>query len=165
MKGNPHIKTALVGAAWSAARTMRSEFEDRYRRLAPTIRHKRAVVAAAHLLALRVYQVLDSCTSYQPKIGTLTPLAVKRLVRHHTRRLNCFKRWLNDGEPRPAYDVFRTTLITYRGLKRRCCHSDRSFGETYSARRTSTTSNRAIRRVATQMLPAATRQIAIITKT
>jgi len=102
MKGNPHIKTALVEAAWSAAHTKRSEFEDRYRRLVPRIRHKRAVVATAHLLSLRVHQVLDSRTSYQPKTGTLTPLAAKRLVRHHTHRVNYFKRWLNNEERGPT---------------------------------------------------------------
>jgi transposase len=102
MKGNPHIKTALVEAAWSATRTKRSEFEDRYQRLAPRIRHKRAIVATAHLLALRVHEVLDSCTSYQPKSGTLSPLAAKRLIRHHTHRVNYFQRWLNNEERGPA---------------------------------------------------------------
>jgi transposase len=102
MKGNPHIKTALVEAAWSAARTKRSEFEDRYRRLAPRIKHKRAIVATAHLLALRVHEVLDSCTAYQPNAGTLTPLAVKRLIRHHTHRVNYFQSWLDNQERRPA---------------------------------------------------------------
>src|SRR5260370_35194354 len=81
MKGNPHIKTALVEAAWSAARTQRSEFEDRDRRLAPRIRHKRVVVATAPLLPLRVHEVLDSPTSYHPNAGTLTPSPEKRLVR------------------------------------------------------------------------------------
>ena len=92
------MKTALVEAAWSAARTKRSEFEDRYRRLSPRIRHKRAIVATAHLLALRVYEVLDSCTPYHSKAGTLTPLAVKRLLRHHTHRVNYFQRWLHNEE-------------------------------------------------------------------
>ena len=56
MKGNPHIKTALVEAAWSATRTKQSEFQDRYQRLRPKIGHKRAIVASAHTLALRIYQ-------------------------------------------------------------------------------------------------------------
>jgi transposase len=98
MKGNPHIKTALVEAAWSASRTRRSEFEDRYKRLEPRIKHKRAIVATAHQLAMRVYEVLDTGTPYQRQGGTLTPLAVKRLVRHHRRRLNCLHRWLKNEE-------------------------------------------------------------------
>jgi transposase len=94
MKGNPHIKTALVEAAWSATRTKQSEFQDRYQRLRPKIGHKRAIVASAHTLALRVYQVLQAGQAYQPHGANLTPRAVNRLVRHHTRRLKCLHRWL-----------------------------------------------------------------------
>jgi transposase len=99
MKGNPHIKTALVEAAWSASRTKQSEFEDRYQRLRPKIGHKRAIVASAHTLALRIYEVLEAGLPYQPHGGNLTPRSVNRLVRHHTRRLRCLHRWLNDQEP------------------------------------------------------------------
>jgi transposase len=94
MKGNPHIKTAVVEAAWSASHTKQSEFEDRYQRLKPRIGHKRAIVASAHALALRIYEVLDSGTPYQPHGANLTPRSARRLVRHHTRRLNCLNRWL-----------------------------------------------------------------------
>ncbi len=97
MKGNPHIKTALVEAAWSATRTKQSEFQDRYQRLRPKIGHKRAIVASAHTLALRIYEVLESARPYQPHGGTLTPRSLNRLIRHHTRRLNCLHRWLHDG--------------------------------------------------------------------
>ena len=96
MKGNPHIKTALVEAAWSASRTKQSEFQDRYQRLRPKIGHKRAIVAAAHTLALRIYEVLETGLPYQPHGGNLTPRSVNRLVRHHTRRLKCLHRWLKD---------------------------------------------------------------------
>lgn len=96
MKGNPHIKTALVEAAWSASRTKRSEFEDRYQRLKPKLGHKRAIVASAHTLALRIYEVLQAGLPYQPHGGHLTPPSVNRLVRHHTRRLKCLHRWLKD---------------------------------------------------------------------
>jgi len=94
MKGNPHIKTALVEAAWSASRTKQSEFEDRYQRLRPKIGHKRAIVASAHTLALRIYEVLEAGLPYQPHGGNLNPRSVNRLVRHHTRRLKCLHRWL-----------------------------------------------------------------------
>ncbi|MFI5106347.1 MAG: IS110 family transposase, partial [Terriglobales bacterium] len=43
LRGNPHMKTALVESAWSASRTNGSEFQDRYRRLQPRIGHKRAI--------------------------------------------------------------------------------------------------------------------------
>jgi transposase len=94
MKGNPHIKTAVVEAAWSASRTKQSEFEGRYQRHKQRMGHKRALVAAAHMLAIRIYEVLDSGAPYQPPGETLTPRAVKRLVRHHTRRLKCLHHWL-----------------------------------------------------------------------
>jgi transposase len=96
MKGNPHIKTALVEAAWSATRTKQSEFQDRYQRLRPKIGHKRAIVASARTLALRIYEVLQQGTPYQSPGGNLTPRSVNRLVRHHTRRLNCLHRWLKE---------------------------------------------------------------------
>lgn len=96
MKGNPHIKTALVQAAWSASRTKQSEFEDRYQRLKSKIGHKRAIVASAHTLALRIYEVLDTGMPYQARGGNYTPRSVKRLIRHHTRRLKCLHRWLDD---------------------------------------------------------------------
>src|SRR6202166_2150639 len=96
MKGNPHIKTALVEAAWSATRTKQSEFQDRYQRLRPKIGHKRAIVASAHSLALRMYELLQAGLPYQPHGSTLTPRSVNRLIRHHTRRLRCLHHWLND---------------------------------------------------------------------
>jgi len=96
LRGNPHIKTALVEAAWSATRTRQSEFEDRYHRLKPKIGPKRAIVATAHALAIRVYELLDSGQPYQQRGPSLSPRAVRRLIRHHTRRLNCFHRWLHN---------------------------------------------------------------------
>jgi transposase len=98
MKGNPHIKTALVEAAWSASRTRHSEFESRYQKIKPRIGHKRAIVASAHMLAIRIYEVLDNATLYQAAADSLTPRDLKRLVRHHTRRLNCLHRWIKKDE-------------------------------------------------------------------
>lgn len=96
MKGNPHIKTALVEAAWSATRTKDSEFQDRYQRLKPKIGHKRAIVASGRFLALTVHQVLESGHPYRPKAAAFTERSVTRLVRHHTRRLKCLHHWLKD---------------------------------------------------------------------
>ncbi|HLJ17600.1 MAG TPA: IS110 family transposase [Bryobacteraceae bacterium] len=100
MKGNPHIKTAVVEAAWSASRTKQSEFEDRYQRRKSNLGHKRALVATAHTLAIRIYEVLSSGAPYQRPGEPLTPRAIKRLVRHHTRRLKCLHHWLVQERPR-----------------------------------------------------------------
>jgi len=96
LRGNPHMKTALVESAWSASRTNGSEFQDRYQRLQPRLGHKRAIVAVAHLLAIRIYQVLDSGLPYQNRGATPNPTSVRRLIRHHTRRLKHLHRWLTD---------------------------------------------------------------------
>jgi hypothetical protein len=93
MKGNPHIKTAVVEAAWSASRTKRSEFEDRHQKRKQRLGHKRALVATVHTLAIRICEVLGSARPIG-RPGTLTPRAVKRLVRHHARRLKCLHHWL-----------------------------------------------------------------------
>ncbi len=94
MKGNPHIKAAFVEAAWSATRTKGSEFASRYQKLRTRLGHKRALVANAHLLAVRAYEVLSSSVPYHSTAQTLPPRDVRRLVRHHTRRLKCLHRWL-----------------------------------------------------------------------
>jgi transposase len=98
MKGNPHIKTALVEAGWSASRTKQSEFEERYQRLHPRIGHSRGIVATAHSLAIRVYEVLESGKPYKPPNAALTPRAVKRLIRHHSRRLKGLRQWLTNNQ-------------------------------------------------------------------
>ena len=90
----PHIKTALVEAAWGASRTKQSEFQERYQRLKQRIGHKRAIVASVHALLIRIYEVLDSGTPYQSPRGNLNPRSVRRLIRHHTRRLMCLHHWL-----------------------------------------------------------------------
>jgi transposase len=95
MKGNPHIKTAMIEAGWSASRTKHSEFENRYQRMKQRIGHKRALVASAHALLLRVYQVLDSQTPYSPPNQYSQPKNLNRLIRHHSRRLRCLHSWLN----------------------------------------------------------------------
>lgn len=97
LKGNPHIKAAVVEAAWSASRTNGSEFRQRYERLRNRLGHKRAIVATARILAIRVYETLASDVPYQCPVDGLPPRNLKRLVRHHTRRLKCLHRWLKQG--------------------------------------------------------------------
>lgn len=98
LKGNPHIKTAVVEAAWSATRTKESEFQSKYQRLHARLGHKRALVACAHMLVLRIYEVLATSTPYQPPQWALPERRLRRLVRHHTRRLNCLQRWLTESQ-------------------------------------------------------------------
>jgi transposase len=94
LKGNPHIKSALIETAWGAARTKQSEFQQRYQRLKERIGHKRAIVACAHQVLIRVYEVLESGTPYQSRGANLHPRSLRRLIRHHTRRLTCLRHWL-----------------------------------------------------------------------
>lgn len=96
------MKTALVESAWSASRTNGSEFQDRYRRLHPRIGHKRAIVAVAHLLTLRIYQVLQSCLPYQTARSAQSEASARRLIRHHSRRLTHLHRWLKDFDSKEA---------------------------------------------------------------
>ncbi len=98
LHGNPHIKTALVESAWSASRTKESEFEQRYQRLKPRIGHKRAIVAGARILAIRIYEVLGQGLPYQQPNPALPLRSVRRLVRHHTRRLNHLHHWLKPDQ-------------------------------------------------------------------
>ncbi len=76
LKGNPHIKTAMVEAACSATHTKNSEFASRYQKLQPRLGHKRSLVAIAHLLVLRVYEVLSTeslSSSSGPSSQKLSP--------------------------------------------------------------------------------------------
>jgi transposase len=98
LQGNPHIKTALVESAWSASRTKDSEFQERYQRLKPKIGHKRAIVAGARILAHRIYEVLGGGLRYQQRRNGLPVKSVRRLVRHHTRRLNHLQGWLKSDQ-------------------------------------------------------------------
>jgi transposase len=99
LRGNPHMKTALVESAWSASRTNGSEFQDRYQRLKPRLGHKRAIMAVAHALALRVHEVLSTGLPYRHARSASSQASVQRLIRHHSRRLRHLHGWL---EKHPA---------------------------------------------------------------
>jgi transposase len=96
LRGNPHMKAALVESGWSASRTKDSEFQRDYERLKARIGHCRAIVAAAHSLALVVYQVLATAQSYQPRQPGFKPRELNRLRRHHSRRLRKLDKWLEE---------------------------------------------------------------------
>jgi transposase len=101
LRGNPHMKTALVESAWSASRTTGSEFQNRYQRLQPRIGHKRAIIAVAHALALRIHAVLQSRVAYAEGRSRESQSSVKRLIRHHSRRLQHLHRWLKEVDAQP----------------------------------------------------------------
>jgi transposase len=96
MKENPHIKAGLVEAGWSASRTKETEFQERYERIKGRLGHKRAIVAAGHMLALSIYEVLSTEQPYQPKRARFKPREIRRLQHHHARRLKYFNRWLKE---------------------------------------------------------------------
>jgi transposase len=94
-KGNPWLRETLVQCAWSGSRTKESAFQHRYQRLSPKIQHKRALVAVAHTLLTAVYHVLRTGTRYQPPKGEVMGASeVRRIVRHHTRRIRNVSKWL-----------------------------------------------------------------------
>jgi transposase len=102
-KGDPWLRETLVECAWSGSRKNDSSFQHRYQRLSPRIQHKRALVAVAHMLLTAVYQVLRTNTEYKPPRGdTMSTVEVRRIVRHHTRRLRNVSKWLHKPEPATA---------------------------------------------------------------
>lgn len=87
-KGNPHLKAALVEAAWSARNKKGSYLRDKFRRLKGRRDKKRAAVAIAHKLLLGAYHVLKHGTPYQD-LGEhyLDQLDQRRTAQHLVRRL------------------------------------------------------------------------------
>jgi transposase len=95
-KGNPWARRTLVECAWSATRKKGSATEARYQRLKPKIQHKRALVAVAHWMTLKVHEVLSTGQPYQlDSIPELTAAQATRLARHHSRRLKRLQKWLS----------------------------------------------------------------------
>jgi transposase len=94
-KGNPWLREMLVQCAWSASRTKQSEYQHRYQRLSPKLQHKKAIVAVAHKLLTSIYHVLRTGTEYQaPEGSSMKTTEVRRIIRHHTRRIHNVKKWL-----------------------------------------------------------------------
>ena len=63
--GNPWLRSALVEAAWAAARTKGSYLSAQYHRLAPRRGAKRAILAVAHSILVIIYHLLRDGTTYQ----------------------------------------------------------------------------------------------------
>jgi transposase len=102
-KGNPWARRVLVECAWSASRKKDSETKRHYERLQPRLKHKRALVATAHLMTLKLHQVLSTGQPYQIDQNPERSAAkVTRLARHHSRRLRHLNKWLQDHKKRCA---------------------------------------------------------------
>ena len=102
-KGNPWARRALVECAWSATRKKESAPQRLYERLKPRTQHKRALVAVAHWIALRIHEVLSTGKPYQAdRSSDLTPTQALRLARHHSRRLRHLHQWLKRPNPKQA---------------------------------------------------------------
>lgn len=102
-KGNPWARRALVECAWSATRKKDSATQRLYQRLKPRTQHKRALVAVAHWIALRIHEVLSTGKPYEADRGSdLTPTQALRLARHHSRRLRHLHKWLTRPDPQKA---------------------------------------------------------------
>jgi hypothetical protein len=101
-----------VESAWSASRTNGSEFQDRYQRLQPRLGHKRAIVAVAHVLALRIYEVLQSGLPYQKAAPLRANLpstdSSGTTVEGSSTSIVGSRIWI---PRRPSQIVFRTTRI------------------------------------------------------
>jgi transposase len=63
--GNPWLRSALIEAAWSAARTKRSYLSAQYHRLAARRGAKRAILAVAHSILVIIYHLLRDGTTYR----------------------------------------------------------------------------------------------------
>jgi transposase len=87
-KGNCHLKTALVEAAHSAARTKGTYLRDKFYRLKSRRGAKRAAVTVAHKILVAVYHMLDKQVSYND-LGDLylDKLNKQHLTRNLVRRL------------------------------------------------------------------------------
>ena len=102
MRGNPHMKTGWWNRP-GRPRASTAASQDRYQRLQPCLGHKRAIVAVAHVLALRIYEVLQSGLPYQKAHSAQSESSVNRLIRHHSRRLKHLHRWLKGMD---SYEAF-----------------------------------------------------------
>lgn len=94
-KGNPYFRGTLNQSAWASARKKGSEFEARYQRLSPKLKHKGAIVGVAHALVYAIYNSLAWGKPYQPsRVQGLDQQQTQRLIRHHAKRLHKLQAWL-----------------------------------------------------------------------
>jgi transposase len=70
--GNRWLKTALVQAAWAAARARGTHLSEKFRRVAGRRGGKHAAVAVGHMILVIIYHLLKEGTSYQEIGGEAT---------------------------------------------------------------------------------------------
>jgi transposase len=83
-KGNPWLRSALVEAAWSSARTKHTYLSAQYHRLAARRGGKRAALAVAHTILVTVYYMMQRELPYADLGGNYFD---ERDRRHVERRL------------------------------------------------------------------------------
>jgi transposase len=66
-KGSQWLRTILVQAAWAASHTKETVFSSVYRRWAPRLGRKRALVAVAHKMLVVVWHLLKQHVDYQER--------------------------------------------------------------------------------------------------
>jgi transposase len=94
-KGNPYFRAMLNQSAWASARQKGSEFQARYQKLSPKLKHKGAIIGVAHALVYAIYNVLTYERPYQPpRVEGLDQQQTRRLIRHHSKRLKKLQAWL-----------------------------------------------------------------------
>ena len=81
-KGNVYLKTALVEAANSAAKTKGTYLRDKFYRLKARRGYKRAAVAIAHKILVAIYHMLSQQVSY----NDLGDLYLDKLNKHYLTR-------------------------------------------------------------------------------
>ena len=104
LHGNPWTRSLLTECAWSASRKNDSEFQRDYARKKSRLGHKRAIVAVAHLLAITIFEVLQTGQPYtKPGANPMPDTKAAKLIRHHTRRLKTLtKRLKHRDKPSPC---------------------------------------------------------------
>lgn len=86
-KGNRWLRTTLAECAWAASMQKESNFQLRFRRLAPRLGRRAAIVAVAHAMLIAIYEVLQTAQPYSKAAARANPNQKHRLMRHHFRCL------------------------------------------------------------------------------
>lgn len=88
MPGSRSIKQTLVEVAWAASKTKDTYLRSKYRKLAPRLGKKRALVAIAHKILVSIYHVLKKKEPYQ-ELGQnyLDQLNKGKIAKHLCKRL------------------------------------------------------------------------------
>ena len=87
-RGNRYFRTILVQAAWAATHTKQTYLSAMYRRLVRRMGKKKALVAAAHALAVMIYHMVDRSEPYT-ELGAdyFERTQPEKQLRYHVKRL------------------------------------------------------------------------------